>query len=424
MPDQPRSARASATESDRADALRRSSERARWTMLLALTGAFALSQSYRTVAAIMGPPLQRDFGLSPQELGAFAAIFHFAFGALQLAMGIGVDMHGVRRTVLAAFPLTIAGAVLSAMAPGFAWLMLGQALIGIGSAPAFLVCTVFIARQFPAERFAAVSGLVLAIGGVGMLLTGTPLAWLIEAWSWRGGFVVLALLSALAWLAILHWVREPGAGEHGSATRQGFGEAIQGFARLFTVPHTWSILSLGAVTYAAFVSLRGLWLGPMLVERHGFSLVAAGNVAVVLTLLALAGPALFGRLDPGANRRRWIVFFSALLVAMFLLLAPGFGAGFDVIASIAASLLSGFIVLQYADVRASYPPETVGRALSLFTMAMFLGVALMQWLTGAVASAAAAAGWSIYGAVFVAIAAILALGTAGFALLPQPPVRH
>ena len=88
-------------------------------MLLALTCAFALSQAYRTVAAIMAPALQQDFGLSAQGLGLFAATFHFAFGGLQLAMGIGVDMHGVRRTVLAAFPLAIAGALLSAMAPGF-----------------------------------------------------------------------------------------------------------------------------------------------------------------------------------------------------------------------------------------------------------------------------------------------------------------
>src|SRR5690606_22715373 len=173
------------------------------------------------------------------------------------------------------------------------------------------------ARQFPAERFAAVSGTVLAIGGVGMLLTGTPLAWLIETWSWRAGFVVLAAMSVLAWLAILRWVREPGAEEHGGVARQSFGDALRGFARLFTMPHTWGILALGAVTYAAFVSLRGLWLGPMLVDRHGFSVVAAGNVAVALTLLALAGPPLFGRFGPGAARRRRILVVPLLLVGFF-----------------------------------------------------------------------------------------------------------
>ena len=49
--------------------------------------------------------------------------------------------------------------------------------------------------------------------------------------------------------------------------------------------------------------------------------------------------------------------------------------------------LSGYMVLQYADVRAAYSVSMTGRALALFTMAMFLGVALMQWLTGAAGSA-------------------------------------
>ena len=122
----------------------------------------------------------------------------FAFGAMQLFMGIGIDLHGVRRTVLTAFPIAIAGSALSALANNYGLLVVGQVLIGIGCAPAFLVCTVFIARHFPTDRFAAVSGLTLGLGGVGMLLTGTPLAWLIQATSWRMGFWVLGGSAALA----------------------------------------------------------------------------------------------------------------------------------------------------------------------------------------------------------------------------------
>lgn len=393
-------------------------------MLLALTCAFALSQAYRTVAAIMAPALQQDFGLSAQGLGVFAAMFHFAFGGLQLAMGIGVDVHGVRRTVLAAFPLAIAGALLSAMAPGFGTLLAGQALIGIGCAPAFLVCTVFIARQFPPERFASVSGMVLAIGGLGMLLTGTPLAWVIEAWSWRAGFVALALLSVLAWLAIWRWVREPAAGQAGSVQRETLAGALRGFAQLFTFPHTWGILALGAVAYASFVTLRGLWLGPMMVERHALSLVQAGNVAVVVTVVSLVGPPLFGRLDPGERtRRRWIVGWALASAALFGLLALGPGLAGDLAVLVVLSLVLGFMVLQYADVRSAYPPSMTGRALSLFTMSMFLGVALVQWMTGLVAEAALGFGVPVGAAVMAALGALLALGAAAFRGLPQPGPR-
>ena len=62
-------------------------QRQAWVMLLALAGAFTLSQSFRTVAAIMGPPLASQLHLSPQQLGLWAAAYHFAFGAMQLECG-------------------------------------------------------------------------------------------------------------------------------------------------------------------------------------------------------------------------------------------------------------------------------------------------------------------------------------------------
>ncbi|RZL65032.1 MAG: MFS transporter [Variovorax sp.] len=397
-------------------------------MLMALTTAFALSQSYRTVAAIMATQLQRDFALSAQALGVFAGAFHFAFGALQLFMGIGIDLHGIRRTVLVVFPLAVVGAVLSAMSQQFWLLVIGQVLIGIGCAPAFLVCTVFIARQFPAARFAAVSGMTLGLGSIGMLLTGTPLAWLIDQSSWRTGFVALAGASALAWLAIVWLVHEPAPAAPAAETpgvapppRPTVMAALRSYGALFSLPHTLGIVALAAVTYAAFISLRGLWLGPLLIERHGFSLVQSGNVALLVSVVGMFGPALFGRLDPGeARRRRWIVGFTVAVAALFAAMAIDPGAPIDIGASVLVGVLSGYIVLQYADVKAAYPAAMTGRAMAVFTMAMFLGVAAMQWLTGVVASAALARGVDPFLAVLATIAVLLLAGAGAFRWLPAP----
>lgn len=399
------------------------SVRGLWIMLLALTTGFSLSQAYRTVSAMMATQLQQEFGLSAQQLGVFAAMFHFSFGALQLLMGIGIDLHGVRRTVLAAFPLTIAGSLLSAFAPTYALAVFGQALIGIGCAPAFLVCTVFIARRFPAAQFASVSGLVLGMGGVGLLVTGTPLAWVVETGSWRTGFLVLAAGSVLAWLVIFALVREP------APPRAHAGPAVVPALReagaLLAMPHTAGIVALAAVTYASFIALRGLWLGPLLIERYGFTLLQGGNVALAVSVTSLLGPPVFGRFDaPPRARRRRIVAFSLVLAGLFAWLAVA-GAWAAVAIAVATGFLTGFIVWQYADVRTAYPEALTGRAMAVFTMAMFLGVALVQWLTGVVASVARAAQADAYTAVLLAISVLLVLGALGFRLLPQPAsVRH
>lgn len=389
-------------------------------MLLALVSGFALSQAFRTITAIIATGLQAEFGLSPQALGLFAGAFAFAFGGMQLFMGIGIDLFGVRRTVLTAFPLTVVGSLLSAWAPGYGAVLLGQALIGVGCAPAFLVCTVFIARYFAPQRFAVVSGVAMGLGGLGMLFTGTPLAWLVQQSSWRMGFAVLAGLAALAWLLIFWRVHEP-ARAAGVGPRESLGQATRGFGALFLLPHTLGIMLLALVTYASFLALRGLWLGPLLIERHGYSLVQSGNVAVVVSLVSLFGPALFGRLDPGmARRRRWIIGGTVLMAGLFLGIALLHSAWMDVGGAIAAGVLSGYIVLQYADVRSAYPAAMTGRAMAVFTMAMFLGVALMQWITGLAASLAHARGGDPYVAVMLTITALLAAGALAFRWLPAP----
>lgn len=389
-------------------------------MLLVLISAFAMSQAFRTAAAVMAAPLQGSFALTPRELGLFAGAFHFAFGGLQLFMGTGIDVHGTRRTVLAVFWLAVVGPLVTASAQSFPVLVLGQALTGIGCAPAFLACTVFISRRFAPARYAAVNGAAMGIGSVGLLLTGTPLAWVIEAWGWRAGYVSMAVCAALAWLAILLLVREePPSHPGGKPSLLG---ALRGYGALLRLPHTWGIIGLAVFTYASFLSLRGLWLGPMLMDRHGFSLLDTGHVALVLSVLGMAGPVLFGRMDPGdARRRTWLVGFTIGCAALFGLMALALGAAADVVLSLAVGLCSGYMVMQYADVRAAYPVAMTGRAMALFTMAMFMGVAVMQSLTGQVATLARAAGLEPYAAVMGFIGVLLVLGALLLRFLPQPP---
>jgi predicted MFS family arabinose efflux permease len=163
--------------------------------------------------------------------------------------------------------------------------------------------------------------------------------------------------------------------------------------------------------------------GPLLIHRYGFSLVESGNVALIVSMISLFSPAIFGRMDPGAGRRRrWLTNYSLLMGSLFLVMAFLHHGWANVALIFAMGLLSGYSVLQYADVRASYPPELTGRALSLFTMAMFLGVALVQWFTGWVAAWAEAWGVEPYKAVMVSIAATLVGASTAFRFLPASPL--
>ncbi len=404
-----------ATEATAARERRRTS-----LMLAALIAVFILSHAFRTVVTITADPLAAEFGASAQALGAVAGAFHLAFALAQPAVGVALDRHGPRRTIVVAFVLAMAGSAVSASANSLAMLVAGQWLIGFGCAPALLAAMVFISRRYPADRFAAVSGVVMGVGGVGMLITSTPLAWVIATWSWRAGFVALTLLAAASWIAVLWCVRDEPMPSR--AQGQTLGAALRDLGSILLRPYTAGICCLAAVTYAAFLALRGLWLGPLLAQRHGLSLVEVGHVAFAVSLAALLGPLVLGRFDPGGRARRAIIIgCSAAYAAQFAALAVGVGAFFDVALAIFNGFFAGYIVLQYADLRSAYPARMTGRALSVFTMAMFSGVAAVQWLSGVAASLAPGQVIDPLSAALLTVCALVALGTLAFWRLPRPP---
>ena len=74
---------------------------------------------------------------------------------------------------------------------------------------------------------------------------------------------------------------------------------------------------------------------------------------------------------------------------------------------------------QYGYVRDAYPAHLRGRARSLFTMPMFLGISLMQWASGLAASLAPRAGVEPFSAALLTMSALLLAGALAFWRLPR-----
>jgi predicted MFS family arabinose efflux permease len=399
------------------------SSRTVWVMVAALTSIFAMSQAYRTMPAIVANAIEAEFRLSAQAIGFFAGAFHLSFGLMQLFVGVALDRYGPKRTVCAFFSIAVLGAFLCAAAPNFAVLIVGQILLGIGSAPAFLAVLLFTAQAYPPNRFTSVSGYAMSFGGLGMLATATPLAFVVQTWSWRASFALLASGSVLALTATYLIVRPRPA--RPDAKPEPLANAFKQAVLLFREPQTAGILVLGAITYSSLLALRGLWIVPLFVQHHDFTLVQAGNVVLVLSIAMLLSPMIFGRIDPGVKWRRPLIVAGALISAA-LILVLGWpeprSAAVDIVLTLAIGLISGFIILQYADVRASSSPEVAGRALAIFTMAMFLGVALVQWLTGLIAGLVIERGHEPLFAVHVILAVLLVAASAAFVVLPRASI--
>jgi predicted MFS family arabinose efflux permease len=386
----------------------------------ALSLAFALSNALRTLPAITAHGIEADLGVTAEQIGYFAGIYHLAFGLLQLPFGVALDRLSIR--LIVALPLSVAalGAVLCATATRFDMLLAAQFLIGAGSAPALMATFVFIGRTYPPRRFARLSGIVFAIGGLGMIVTGTPVAFLVERWSWRAGFVVLGAATAVCALAC--WLLVGTGGERHRRSNETLSEAMHGVLRVLRFRQTAGLLAIGLVTYPTVITLRALWIAPLFARRHGLDLVAIGNVILAMSLAMIVAPTLYGFVDPGIRSRPRLIIAAALASALCpAFLALGGSTSFDIAWTIAFGALCSFQGLQYAHVRDTYPDELSGRALSTLNMAAFLGVAMMQGFAGVIADWAQAHGHDPIVAVCAFLASALTSGGLAYALLPRFP---
>jgi predicted MFS family arabinose efflux permease len=390
--------------------------------LVALACGHILSNLLRTIPAVSLDLMAADFRTPPQTLASLTSIYHFSFAASQIPVGAAMDRFGVRPVSLSLLIGTVVGALASGLATGPESFLFGQFLLGVATSGMLMCPMTLAAKQLSPARFGLWSGLILSIGNIGMLLSSSPLAFVVELWGWRAGFWISAGLGVAVALAVYalvpnqpaeHADRSSPLSQMASVLRIGLSRPLRG------------LIAIALVSLAAVLVLRGLWAGPWLMDIKGLSRIAAGNVLGLFTIALIIGPALIGVFDRRFGHRRETLAAAHCLAALLLvLMAAGaahypvsdlFGvaampAQYDTILLVLIGLALSAQPLVYGMTRQLLDAQNMGKALSAVNLAFFLGSALMQSTTGVVAT--------FFGlpVVLLFIAAVLIVGTTVFLL--------
>jgi MFS family permease len=394
--------------------------------LLALACGHMLSTLLRTIPAISLDVMAADFRTAPQTLAGLTSIYHFAFAASQIPVGAAMDRFGVRPVSLSLLAGTIIGALASGLATGPESFVFGQFLLGVATSGMLMCPMTLAAKQMSAARFGLWSGIILSIGNIGMLLSASPLAFVVELWGWRAGFWISAGFGAVVAIAVFALVpKQPAAHADESSPLSQMAEVLRiGLSRPLR-----GLIALALVSLAATLVLRGLWGGPWLMEIKALGRIEAGNALGLFTLALIAGPVLMGILDRTIGHRRELLAATHSLVALLLvLMAAGaphyplselFGVTalpplFDGALLVLIGLAISAQPLLFGMTQQLAGAQNAGKALSAINLAFFLGTALMQSTTGVVAT--------IFGlpAVLLFMAAALVAGTVVFVAYTQP----
>jgi len=331
-------------------------------VFLPFTAAFFLSYLFRTINALISSQLSSELALDAADLGFLTSVYFLTFAALQLPVGIWLDRYGPRRVQGALLLFAAAGAMLFSLSKGFAALVLGRALIGLGVAAAFTGGLKAIVLWFPKDRVAMMNGWMVMLGALGALSATSPAELLLD-WSggWRGLFGILAGLTVTS--ALMIWVVVP---EATSAKPSSNEHAPISLKIIYGDPRFWGLAPLSATCAGTAWALQGLWATSWLtdvdglpqadVTRHLFIIAIVQGIAALL--FGAAADRLWRR---GVGPQVLLGFVSTTFIAAQLALILQLPVSSYLPWSIVAAAGSGTI-LSYAILAEYFPKEITGRA--------------------------------------------------------------
>lgn len=374
---------------------------------------YVMSQFFRASNAVIAKPLTQTFGLSPESLGVLTGVFFFGFAAAQIPVGMLFDRFGASRTVSIMLGIAVAGSIVFGLADGLAMLILGRVMMGIGVSGVLMGALHLFGRWASPDRYGTWMGRMIALGGVGVLLSTTPLALVTEAAGWRVAFFGTAGITAVGAAFLFALVRDAPPG-HPAETRtpETLRENLRGMVAVAKHPRLPPIFGMALASYPVVITVLGLWGGPYLVDVHGLAMVTSGNLLLTMALAVIVANLAVGPLERMLDTRKWLVVGAVCLMTLALVLlavVPGLalwqvGVLFGVVGA-----CGSFNVVVAGHGRSLFPDRLAGRGMSLIAIGLMGGPALLQSVSGLIIGAFDAAAGAPPEAAYRAMFGFLAL---------------
>jgi sugar phosphate permease len=355
---------------------------------------YIFSYFHRVAPVVVAGDLMQAFAIPAATLGTLIAVYPYCFVVMALPNGTLADTLGPRRMLALGGVTMAAGSMLFGAAPAFWTALAGRLLVGVGASTMLIASLRLASEWFPPREFATVAGSSQSIGAFGAIVGTGPLALAVEAIGWRRSFIGIGAITLLLAVACYVFIRDrpedlglPRVAEGPRVPAPSLRETLEAIPGIAANPRSWPILLMGFSMYGAFVPFFGLWGVPYLAQVYGMPRVAASNVLMMTALGLLISAPLIGWISDRwlGLRRPPLIATAALFVAVWALLAlprAPVPAGWLGPLCFLLGFASGGVSLAFPCIREVNDPRHVGVALGSQNLPIFLGFAVMQWLTG------------------------------------------
>jgi MFS family permease len=351
---------------------------------LAMFGNYYVYDSIAPLADV----LKAQLGFTDTNIGMLNAIYSIPNIIMVLIGGIIIDRIGTRRSTTLFAVICLLGAAVTMASSSLYVMGAGRLIFGLGAESLIVAVTTALARWFRGKELSFAFGLNLTLARAGSFAADWSPTWFSGAYeTWRGPLLIALVFAVVSFIgAAVYWIMEAqsigryriGAAEE--TEKPAFGELFK-FGRSYLY-----VVALCVTFYSAVFPFRTFAI-KFFQEYHDVTRSTAGQLNSILILAAMVMTPLFGLLVDYVGRRAlFMMYGSLLMVPVYLMLIYG-GLPPWVPMALLGIAFSLIPAVMWPSVAYIVQEKRLGTAYGLMTMIQNIGLALFNWMVGAVNTA-------------------------------------
>jgi MFS family permease len=284
------------------------------SILWLLAALFFLYEFFlRTFVGSLSHQIIPDLHLTPETFALLGSAYYFAYGIMQVPVGMLADKFGVRRVLTFAALVCGLATFLFIHADNFYMALFARLLMGLGSSFAFVCLLIVTLTWFPQRYFAFFAGLSQFVGTIGPILAGGPLVVFLARshYSWQTVFFYVALIG-IALAILIAVIYKDSSSERTTEQSKPTITFKRRLLSLLQNKQAWFIALFTGTVYCSIALLGAIW-GTSYLEARGIPQTTAASIISLTWLCYAIGCPLLGAASDLMRRRKPVMVFSALL---------------------------------------------------------------------------------------------------------------